>query len=97
MLAPFINSSPLYTLSLSGHCRACIHEFVEGIGAAGTGLKHMRNKFNLHLHAGEERVGTTLCWGRGRRNRGMGEGEGEEGSKSCIADIVVEEKKVQHQ
>ena len=36
----------------------------------------MRNKFNLHLHAGEERVGTTLCWGRGRRDGGMGEGEG---------------------
>ena len=25
----------------------------------GTGLKHMRNKFNLHLHAGEEGLGTT--------------------------------------
>ena len=42
-----------------------------------TGLKHMRNKFNLHLHAGEERVCTTFGGGRG----GGGGGGGERGER----------------
>ena len=40
-----------------------------------TGLKHMRNKFNLHLHAGEEGVCTTFGGGRGGGGGGGERGE----------------------
>ena len=42
----------------------------------------MRNKFNLHLHAGEEGVCTTFGGGRGRGGGGVrGGGGGERGGR----------------